>query len=226
MNAVEVRNVTKKYGSRTILNKLNFTVGDGELLALVGPSGCGKSTLLNMIGVLETLDGGDIRIFGKRLPAINSHQATLMRRYMINYLFQSFALVNDLTVGQNLLLSMHFQKIGPKEKLYRMENILDAVHLLSLKDAPVNTLSGGEQQRTALARTLLKPGKLILADEPTGSLDAHAADISFGLLQNLCRQYHKTVIMVTHSGELAGRADRIIELRKFHSGRGLVSDMF
>ena len=216
MNAVELKNVTKKYGTRTILNQISFSVADTELVALVGPSGCGKSTILNIIGLLETCDSGEIRIFGKRLPKIESRQSTLMRRKVINYLFQSFALIHDMTICQNLLLSMQFLPIKQKEKLSRIYDILDAVHLLPLKDELVNTLSGGEQQRVALARTILKPGNLILADEPTGSLDIHASEISFSLLQTLCKQYQKTVIMVTHSRELALRADRIIDLTAFY----------
>ena len=108
MNLIEVNNVTKKFGSRTILKDVSFCVKDGELVALVGPSGCGKSTLLNMIGTLEPCDKGDIKINGKRLPKINSRQATLLRRDTINYLFQSYALINDITDTQNLLISMQF----------------------------------------------------------------------------------------------------------------------
>lgn len=219
MKAVELNNVCKKYGSRVILKGVSFFVDDGELVALIGPSGCGKSTILNMIGVMETVDQGGIRIFGKKVPAIDSHQATLMRRNTINYLFQSFALINDITVCENLLLSMHFLNVSDKDKMESVDEMLDAVHLLPLKNAIVNTLSGGEQQRVALARTMLKPGKLILADEPTGSLDAHSADISFSLIQSLCKEYGKTVIMVTHSPELAGRADRIIDLTEFRQGQ-------
>lgn len=219
MKAVELNNVCKKYGSRVILKGISLSVNDGELVALVGPSGCGKSTILNMIGVLETVDQGEIRIFGKKLPPINSHRATLLRRSTINYLFQSFALINDMTVCQNLLLSMHFLNGSGKDKMASVDQMLDAVHLLPLKNATVNTLSGGEQQRVALARTTLKPGKLILADEPTGSLDAHSADVSFSLIQSLCKEYGKTVIMVTHSPELAQRANRIIDLTEFRQGQ-------
>lgn len=212
MKAVELKNVTKKYGTRTIFKGVSFSVDDGEMVALTGPSGCGKSTILNMIGLLETHDSGTIHIFDKEIPKIESRRAMLMRRKTINYLFQSFALINDMTVLQNLLLAMHFVDIPPKSKTKKIDEILNAVNLLPLKNAIVNTLSGGEQQRTALARTMLKPGRLILADEPTGSLDANAANISFSLLQDLSSQYHKTVIVVTHSPELAQKASRIINL--------------
>lgn len=215
MSAVEVRNITKKFGSRTILKDISFSVEDGELVALIGPSGCGKSTLLNIIGTLETFDKGDIRIYGKRLPGINSRQATLLRRNTINYLFQSFALISDMTVFQNLILSMQFLNIRQKEKEARIREILKIVGLSHLENAFVNTLSGGEQQRVALARTILKPGKLILADEPTGALDEKAAELSFSLIRTLCQKYNKTVIMVTHSIDLAQRADRVIDLASY-----------
>ncbi len=212
MSAVEVRHVTKKFGARTILKDISFSVEDGELVALIGPSGCGKSTLLNMIGTLESIDKGDIRINGKKLPNINSKKATILRRNTINYLFQSYALISDMTVFQNLLLSMHFLHFRQKDKELRIHQILQTVGLSHLENAVVNTLSGGEQQRVALARTILKPGKLILADEPTGALDAKSAELSFSLIRNLCKKYQKTVIMVTHSLDLAQRADRVIDL--------------
>lgn len=217
MSAVDVRNVTKKFGTRTIIKNISFSVEDGELVALIGPSGCGKSTLLNMIGTLEPVDKGDIRIYGKKLPGINSRKATLLRRNTINYLFQSFALISDMTVFQNLLLSMRFLNLKEKEKEARIHSVLKLVGLSHLESSMVNTLSGGEQQRVALARTILKPGKLILADEPTGALDVKAAELSFSLIKSLCKKYHKTVIMVTHSLDLAQRADRVIDLANYQS---------
>lgn len=217
MSAVDVRNVTKKFGTRTIIKNISFSVEDGELVALIGPSGCGKSTLLNMIGTLEPIDKGDIRIYGKKLPGINSRKATLLRRNTINYLFQSFALISDMTVFQNLLLSMRFLNLKKKEKEARIHSVLKLVGLSHLESSMVNTLSGGEQQRVALARTILKPGKLILADEPTGALDVKAAELSFSLIKSLCKKYHKTVIMVTHSLDLAQRADRVIDLANYQS---------
>lgn len=217
MNAVEVKNVTKRFGARTIFQDISFSVEDGELIALIGPSGCGKSTLLNMIGTLESVDKGDIWIYGKKLLGINSRKATSLRRNMINYLFQSYALINDMTVYQNLLLSMRFLNIRQKEKDARIRHILQTVGLSRLENAMVNTLSGGEQQRVALARTMLKPGKLILADEPTGALDAMAAERSFSLIKGLCQKYHKTVIMVTHSLDLAQRTDRVVDLAGYQN---------
>lgn len=220
MKAVEINNLTKKYGERTILENVSLSVDEGEMVSLIGPSGCGKSTILNIIGLLETYDKGTISIFGEMLPKIESHKAMMMRRETINYLFQSFALLNDTTVFQNLMLSLHFVNMPKKDKIEKIDKVLDAVHLLPLKNAIVNTLSGGEQQRVALARTMLKPGKLILADEPTGSLDANAANISFELLQSLTGQLHKTVIVVTHSSELAHKTNRVIDFKTLLKAQG------
>lgn len=210
--AIEVLNITKKFGKRYIFKNLNLSVEDGEFIAIVGQSGCGKSTLLNMIGLLEESDSGKIKIKGKEIPKIESRAATILRRNTINYLFQSFALINDMTIYQNLLLAMKFLNITDKEKDKKIIEVLKKVKLEQLKDEKVNTLSGGEQQRVALARTILKPGDIILADEPTGSLDSISAEVVFNLIKDLSKQYNKTVIMVTHSRDLANRADRIINI--------------
>ena len=220
MNAVEIMDVTKKYGDRVIFDHINMEIREGEMTALIGPSGCGKSTLLNIIGLLEDFSNGKVRIFGKEIPRINSRKATMLRRNTVNYLFQSSALVGDMTVYQNLMLAMHFVRISQKEKEIRINRMLHEVGLPKMKSAVVNTLSGGEQQRVALARTLLKPGKLILADEPTGALDEKSAEKVFLLLRDLCVQYKKTVIMVTHNMELARKADRVVNLMKYEGCRG------
>ncbi|MFV0381878.1 MAG: ABC transporter ATP-binding protein [Breznakia sp.] len=214
MKMVELNNITKKYGKRVILNNLSFYVNEGEIISLVGPSGCGKSTILNMIGLLETYDRGEIKIKGNILPKIESFKATRLRRNEINYLFQSYALISDMTINQNLLLAMYFLNMTEKIKQQKIDNILSRVGLFDLKHEFINTLSGGEQQRVALVRTILKPGNIILADEPTGSLDSQASDTVFRLLKKLCREYGKTAIIVTHDLTLASKTDRIIELEK------------
>lgn len=210
--AIEVLNVTKKFGKRYIFKNINLSVEDGEFIAIVGPSGCGKSTLLNMIGLLESSDSGQIKLKGKEIPKIESKRATMLRRNTINYLFQSFALITDMTIYDNLFLAMKFLNITNKEKDIRIKEILKKVNLEELKDEKVSTLSGGEQQRVALARTILKPGDIILADEPTGSLDVASAEIAFNLIKDLSKQYKKTVMMVTHSERLANKTDRIINI--------------
>ncbi|SDX99547.1 putative bacteriocin export ABC transporter [Lachnobacterium bovis] len=211
-NAIEVTGLNKKFGNRHIIENFNLEIEKGEFVAIVGPSGCGKSTLLNVLGMLEKYDGGKIKINGKKLPEINSKAATMVRRNVINYLFQNYALIDNETVEKNLLIAMEFVNKSHKEKINMISKTLDYVGLKHLQKEVVNTLSGGEQQRVALARTILKPGNIVLADEPTGSLDPKSSDNAFGLIKQLCKENGKTVVMVTHNMELAKRADRIVEM--------------
>ena len=212
---IDIKGLKKSFGELEVLKGIDQHISQGEKIVVIGPSGSGKSTLLNMIGLLEDLSNGKITIFGKEIPKINSRKATMLRRNTVNYLFQSSALVGDMTVYQNLMLAMHFVRISQKEKEIRINRMLHEVGLPKMKSAVVNTLSGGEQQRVALARTLLKPGKLILADDPTGALDEKSAEKVFLLLRDLCVQYKKTVIMVTHNMELAQQTDQVVNLRKY-----------
>ncbi|WP_129045556.1 ABC transporter ATP-binding protein [Companilactobacillus metriopterae] len=208
---IEFSNVTKSFGEQSILNNFNFEIKEGEFVAIVGPSGSGKSTILNIIGLLEPFDSGEVLISGQKLSNIRNHQATLLRRNKINYLFQSFALIEDKTVKENLLLSMHFVKSNTKEQ--KILEVLKMLNLLEKKDALIYELSGGEKQRVALARTLLKPGDIVLADEPTGALDPGLAKVAFQLIREINVKYGKTIIMVTHNMEEAYQTDRIIEIK-------------
>lgn len=212
MKSIEIKNLSKKYGCRCIFEDISFTIEKNEFVALIGPSGSGKSTILNMIGLLEGVDKGIINIFGKKLPKITSKEAMILRRNTINYLFQSFALISDFTVRNNLLYALYFTDLIEKEKHRKIEEVLEWVNIGHLIDEKVNTLSGGEQQRVALSRTILKPGELVLADEPTGSLDPKSAEKSFSLIEEMKNKYNKTIILVTHDISLAKRADRIIDL--------------
>lgn len=215
MKAVEIKNITKQFGSRTIINNFSLDIEAGEFVAIIGKSGCGKSTLLNMIGLLESVDLGEIRINNQKLPAINSRAATLMRRNTINYLFQSYALISNMTVKDNLLMALQYVKENQNTKIELVNNVLKKLEIETLINDDVNTLSGGEQQRVAVARTILKPGDIILADEPTGSLDPNLAHFSFNLVKDLRDTYKKTVVLVTHNMEQAQQADRIINLNDY-----------
>ncbi|MDK6862784.1 MULTISPECIES: ATP-binding cassette domain-containing protein [Nosocomiicoccus] len=215
MKAVEIKNVTKQFGSRTIINNFSLDIEEGEFVAIIGKSGCGKSTLLNMIGLLESVDLGEIRINNQKLPAINSRAATLMRRNTINYLFQSYALISNMTVKDNLLMALQYVKEHQNTKIELVNDVLKKLEIETLINDDVNTLSGGEQQRVAVARTILKPGDIILADEPTGSLDPNLAHLSFNLVKDLRDTYKKTVVLVTHNMEQAQQADRIINLNDY-----------
>ena len=211
---LQVDALNKSFGSNTVLYNISFEIQSGESVALVGPSGCGKSTLLNIIGLLETLDSGIIILEGKAYPSINSKKATLMRRTEINYLFQSFALINDWKVSKNLLLALQYTKLSKQEQERLIRTALESYGIGEKYDAVVNELSGGEKQRVAIARAMIKPGNLILADEPTGSLDKAMATIVIDSLLDSVRVNHKTLLMVTHDMNIAQRCDRIIELPK------------
>ena len=211
---LQVDALNKSFGSNTVLHNISFEIESGESVALVVPSGCGKSTLLNIIGLLETLDSGTVNLEGRTYPSINSKKATLMRRTEINYLFQSFALINDWKVSKNLLLALQYTKLSKQEQECLIRAALEGYGIGEKYDAVVNELSGGEKQRVAIARAMIKPGNLILADEPTGSLDKAMATIVIDSLLNSVHANHKTLLMVTHDMGIAQRCDRIIELPK------------
>lgn len=212
MNILELKNVSKSYNGRKIIDNFTISIPEKSIVSIIGKSGSGKSTILNMIGMLEKVDSGEIKINGKKLPSINSSLAMKLRRDSINYLFQSFALINDIKVVDNLLIAMEFLDISKKEKIYLIDNVLNELDIFDLKTKIVNTLSGGEQQRVAIARCILKPGNLILADEPTGSLDPMMSEKVFNLIKNLRDKYGKTIIIVTHDMNLANKTDKIISL--------------
>lgn len=213
MSMISVQNVSKKFGSREILKDLSFDVEENEFVALVGPSGSGKSTLLNMIGLLDNIDSGKILINGKILPKVNSRSAVNYRKNVINYLFQSNALISTSSVKDNLMLAMTFTNFSKEEKEKKIKETLRFIGLENRLDSKVNELSGGEQQRIAIVRAILKPGEIILADEPTGSLDPDMAQKSFDLIRSLRDQFGKTILIVTHNLDHAKQCDRIVSLK-------------
>ncbi len=176
---------------------------------IVGASGSGKSTLLNIIGLLETVDKGRVSIDDLTDITPQSNKAISIIRYKFNYLFQNYALIDEETVEYNLKLALRFTK-GNKKELIR--KALKKVGLDGYEKAKIYQLSGGEQQRVALARVILKPSKYILADEPTGSLDPDNRDIVIKTLRRLNKEDNKTVIIVTHDTYVADQCDRIIKI--------------
>lgn len=212
MNILELESVNKYFGKRHIIKNLSFEVAEKSIVAIMGKSGSGKSTILNMIGLLEIVDSATIRINGNKSPRINSKAAMKLRRNMINYLFQSFALISDISVKENLYIAMEFLDLSNKEKDKAIKNILDELGIYGLLNEKISSLSGGEKQRVALARCILKPGKLILADEPTGSLDHDTAIRVMDIIKKLRDDYDKTIIIVTHDIEIAKQCDYIIRI--------------
>ncbi|AEB06915.1 ABC transporter related protein [Coriobacterium glomerans PW2] len=209
---VEARGLAKSFGGRVILPGLDLRCQAGSVTAITGPSGSGKSTLLDILGLLEAPDAGELTICGGSAPSCASRAATLLRRRSISYLFQSNALVTGRTVMDNLLLALHYTRESASRKRERARRALAGVGLVGAEAAPVSILSGGEQQRVAIARCILKPGELVLADEPTGSLDRPLAREVFGQILSLRDEHGKTVIVVTHDPEIAARCDTTVEL--------------
>lgn len=209
MSIVKVINLNKNFGSRNILNNFNLSIEEQEIITITGKSGCGKSTLLNIIGLLDEYTSGSLLINGKEISKITSKEAVLLRRYHIGYIFQNYALIERSTVEENLKLAARYT--SEKDKKGIIQQALSKVGLEGYEKKKVYELSGGEQQRVAIARVFIKPCSLILADEPTGSLDSANKLLVLNLLEQL-RQEGKTVIIVTHDLDIAERFGRNIRL--------------
>lgn len=213
---IAIRKLGKYYTEgdqqRVIFTDLNLDVGRGEFVALLGQSGSGKSTLLNLLGGIDLPDAGQIRIGDRMLTALSETERTRFRRRHIGFVFQFFNLIPTLTVGENLLLPLELNGLATPDQHDRAMELLDHVGLGDRRNSFPERLSGGEQQRLALARALVHGPWLLLADEPTGNLDAETGEHILGLLLALHRQAETTMIMVTHSQAVAARADRILVL--------------
>lgn len=211
---IQIESLSKSYRKHRVLSGIDLAVGKGESVAITGPSGCGKTTLLNILGLLETYESGSILLSGKKYPGPETRQAMLLRRNEINYLFQSFALIDSRTVRDNLMLALYYTKLSKREKEGAIEKTLKKFSVSSKLDSNVNELSGGEKQRVAISRAMLKPGNLILADEPTGSLDARMAEIVMDSLVSAARETGKTLVVVTHDMLMADKCDRTLSMQE------------
>lgn len=215
-NLIEVKNVYKSFGSsdnRTnVLKNISLSVKKGEFIALMGASGSGKSTLLYLLGGLDKPDRGDIYINGENLLKLNDRRLSAMRRRNIGFVFQFFNLVQNLSVEDNILLPLTMDGKNPKAYKDKLQEILEITGLTDKRKQFPPQLSGGEQQRVAVARAILIEPDIILADEPTGNLDSKAGKDIMKLFAKIKRDKNITILMVTHSQECAGYADRIINL--------------
>lgn len=199
---------------RVIFHDINLEIMRGQIVAILGKSGSGKSTLLNLISGIDRADSGSIRINGRDLTQLDEHQVTMFRRQEIGFIFQFFNLIPTLTVWENLTLPLELNGLGgPKESQWA-QSLLETVGLLERKSTFPDRLSGGEQQRIAIARALVHDPLLVLADEPTGNLDEETGKKVLSLLESLTRQIGKSMILVTHSGDAASIADQVFHLRE------------
>lgn len=217
---VRLRGLSRSYreGDRThrVLHGVDMDFGRGERVALLGPSGSGKSTLLNLMSGIDTADEGTVEVDGTDLTRLSERDRTLFRRRHIGFVFQFFNLLPTLTVEENLLLPLELAgQVGVDDRR-RASALLEAVGLAHRTGTFPDRLSGGEQQRIAVARALVHRPLLVLADEPTGNLDAETGLRVLALLDDLVRESGTTLLMVTHAPEVAARADRILTVRGGH----------
>ncbi len=213
---VELRGVHKTYrlGAHVIpaLQGVDLTVQRGELLALTGPSGSGKSTILNLAGLIDTPDSGDIVLGGHRINDLDEEARTLLRRDALGFVFQSFNLVPVMTVAENVDYPLFIAGVAPAERKERVAAQLEAVGLQEHAQHRPDALSGGQRQRVAIARALVKRPRLVIADEPTASLDSHTADQVLDLMRERCHAEGAAFVIATHDSRLTGRCDRIVAL--------------
>ena len=203
---IELINICKSYGERKIFENFNVKITSGEFVIFSGESGSGKTTLLNIIGGLENIDSGKVVINGSDISKTKTKNKIKYFQNEVGFLFQNFGLIDSKTVAQNLNI------VKKKEKGLSITNVLDTVGLSGYENRKVFSLSGGEQQRIALARLMLKKCNLILADEPTGSLDSNNAEKVISILKKMNEQ-GKTVIMVTHDQKFKDMGMRIINIK-------------
>ncbi len=209
---LSLRGLTHSYREgervRQVLDHIDLDIGEGEFIAILGRSGSGKSTLFNLISGIDQPQSGEIQMLETRLSALNEHDRTMYRRRNIGFIYQFFNLLPTLTVRENLLLPLELNKLPPD----RADELLAAVELTDRADSFPDCLSGGEQQRIAIARALVHDPGLVLADEPTGNLDMQTGQHILGMLDQLVRQSGKTLVLATHSRAVAEKADRVLAL--------------
>jgi putative ABC transport system ATP-binding protein len=214
---LEVSEVTKSFrsggGTVTAVNGVTMTIADGEFVAIVGRSGSGKTTLMNLLGALEQPTSGMIFVDGQDITQLSPGELVHYRGRKIGFVFQSYNLVPNLTSTENVMLPMEFIGVGKSERRTRARQLLEQVELTGAKQQrKPGRMSGGEQQRVAIARSLANKPSIILADEPAGNLDSQTSSTIIDLLRGLARSEGTTVIVVTHDATIAGQADRMLQL--------------
>lgn len=214
---IETRNLTKYFGNKAnllcALEEVDFIVKTGEFVALQGPSGCGKSTLLSILGLLDVSTEGEYFLCGHRVEKLTKYQHAVLRNKHIGWVFQSFNLIGDMTVQENISLPLRYHDSIPKSDHSKLiANAIEKVGLSDKATAYPGQLSGGQQQRVAIARAIVAAPDIIIADEPTGNLDTKNAEVIFKLLKDL-NENGTTILMVTHDPELASRCKRVVNMK-------------
>lgn len=222
MELLEVESISKIYGEGEAavhaLRRASFSISQGEFAAIVGESGSGKSTLLNLVGGLDTPTSGKVRIAGRDIFKMKENKMSIFRRRNIGFIFQSFNLIPELTVEQNIIFPILLDHKRPDQAY--LEELLEVLNLKERRHHLPSQLSGGQQQRVAIGRALFPRPALILADEPTGNLDTQNTNEVMALLKEASRKYNQTIIMITHSPSIAQTADHVLEVAD-----GVVTDL-
>ncbi len=212
---LELSNITKVFRTELIethaLRGIHLTVNEGEFVALTGPSGSGKSTLLNVLGTLESFDGGDYKLDGTSIKGWSDRELSNLRNEKIGFIFQGFNLIKDYSLFDNIELPLRYRGMAASERKRRVEQALELVGLAARKDYHPSQLSGGQQQRVAIARAIAGQPRILLADEPTGNLDSLMARQVMELLEQINAQ-GCTILMVTHDPDQARRASRQVQI--------------
>ncbi len=217
MYVIETRDLHKQYGEgdtpTKVLHGIDLQVNPGEMLAIMGPSGSGKSTLLHLLGGVDTPSQGQVLLEGVDLASLNDDQRTLVRRRRLGFIFQQFNLLPTLTAEENVALPLLLDGVPSAEATRRAATVLELVGVSHRRSHIPSTMSGGEQQRVAVARALVIEPALLLADEPTGNLDSKNGEKVADLLRSLVDERHHTIIMVTHDAKMAAMADRVVKIK-------------
>ena len=214
---IEVKDLYKLYrvGDERVraLDGVGFEIYEGEFCAIVGTSGSGKSTLLNMLAGLEKPTKGSVVIAGQHIENLTEEQLVRFRRERVGFIFQSFHLLGTMNALENVALPLSFRGVPRDVRMRKADKMLELVKLKKHKKHLPNQMSGGKQQRVGVARALVVDPKIIFADEPTGNLDSHTSEEVMRLMQQVVREQHKTLVMVTHDAHLATYADRVFHIR-------------
>ena len=211
MKTLKIEELSKNFGTTEVLRKINLEIDEGNFLVLLGPSGCGKSTLLNIIGGLDSPTEGQVSVLGQALNDTSHGERARLRRKHMGFIFQNYNLLPVYTVFENVELPLILNKIDRDKRRSMVEQAVESVGLRDKMDSRPNMLSGGECQRTAIARAIVHEPALIMADEPTGNLDSSSSKEIIKLIEEL-NKGGLTLVVVTHDKEMGRRSDRLIEL--------------
>ncbi|MCM0647190.1 ABC transporter ATP-binding protein [Clostridium swellfunianum] len=216
-NIISLKNINKTYGTlikTQVLRNVNLSFEEGTFNSIIGASGSGKSTLLNIMGTLDKPTDGEIFIAGKRTDTMKKNQLADLRNQTIGFIFQFHYLLPEFTALENVLMPNRIYSPRPsKETIDRANELLDLVGLAKVKNNLATNMSGGQQQRTAIARALMNNPKIILADEPTGNLDSESTENIYNLMRDINKRFNTTFVVITHDRRIAEKADRIVEIK-------------